>query len=198
MEMEKIKQGVVLKMQNILSIRTLKFIPLAILFTLIGLLLFSVQVQAQEKEANFDLTKHEKQTVEVTDENGNTGTITMEPVDTSENEISTQNLSPGTNIWRTYYNVGSLSAEFYSEITVSNNIATINRVYNPSYHSFPGTITSDTLSIVRQTETGNLPAEATYRIAFDRYPEWLGSGTAQLTLQVQGTTATTSQEGFWL
>ncbi|WP_146553871.1 DUF5626 family protein [Rummeliibacillus sp. SL167] len=157
----------------------------------------SNNVNTSDLSATFDLEKNQKQETQMDLPNGEKATVGIEPA-TTISLFATYPVDPGTQTWRVYYDAGTLASEFYATIYVpKSGYSKIKSVYGERpIRIIGGSVSSETLKLVRSTETSSQAAYAYYKIVTTWINGW-GSSSPTLHLKVAGNKVTTEAEGFF-
>lgn len=129
--------------------------------------------------ATFDLTSNEVQSVLIPLENGEVGTITIEPL--QDATLRGKYTLSGNQTWKIYWSTGVINMSYYIKTSVSGNTGTIKSYYDESYSVVGYKVTSESFK-----KSGNT---VTYRLGLSNP---LLSTSSTLKASVSGKTLTTS------
>lgn len=136
------------------------------------------QLDSLSDSASFDLSTQETQTVLVPLENGEVGSMTIEPI-TNLYSRATYTLT-GNQKWRIYWSSGVINMSYYINTSVSNNKGSINSYYDESYLVVGMNVISESF-----TKSGNT---VTYKLGLQNP---ILSTSSTLKASVSGKTLTT-------
>lgn len=129
--------------------------------------------------ATFDLTSNEVQSVLVPLQNGEVGTITIEPI--QDAALRGKYTLNGNQTWKIYWSTGVINMSYYIKTSVSGSTGTIKSYYDESYLVVGYKVTSESFK-----KSGNT---VTYRLGLSN---GLLSTSSTLKASVSGKTLTTS------